>query len=158
MSYTTKFNFLSLEEKERLRRIANDIHWESGRQRTGYMKAVINKNHDVGDIVSKTITAMAITARLDYCPTKFDCYILKYPEGSSIPYHRDDAPFKSKHWRLNAIISSPDEYSGGELVLEDRYVEMFSGDAVIFRPDRIFHAVTKVTEGTRYVWSVGMLT
>ena len=44
---------------------------------------------------------------------------------------------------------------GGEFQAGGQTVDLGVGDAVLFRPDVVVHAVTPVTRGTRRVLSVG---
>lgn len=154
MSYQVIFNFISPEEQEELFKLIDKLHWEKGRQETGYLKAAVPVNYSaiIQGLVVRSIQALDNT---EPRALTYDCYILKYEKGSFIPYHKDDALFESQHWRLNAIISDADK--GGELNFEHRTVGFTQRDAVIFRPDLLNHSVSTVESGIRYVWSVGIL-
>lgn len=105
------------------------LRWEPGRQGTGYDKLLLVANPLL---------------------IPFDCYLLRFPEGTQIPPHRD--PVKSgRHFRLNIIVKrSP---SGGEFVCVD---PIFATDRVkFFRSDLCVHSVTRVVGGSRYVLSIG---
>lgn len=91
---------------------------------------------------------------------KMDCYILKYPEGSSINYHKDPAPKDYKHYRLNIVLKHAKV--GGEFLsfknigigwFEAKHCKRFN----LFRPDIVDHAVAEIESGTRYVLSFGWL-
>lgn len=105
--------------------------WQEGMHKTGYF----------------ILTLAWVTKR--YSPIPFDCYLLRYPPGSSIPPHRD--PIKGRHFRANIILTHP---KGGEFVCETAIFR--SKWLNIFRPDISTHSVTTV-EGkrARYVLSVG---
>lgn len=81
----------------------------------------------------------------------YDGYLIKYPFGSGIPWHRDKVPGRV-HWRLNfilwnAIVGGEDEYRG----------EVFSFWRFrVFRSDEVQHRVTEVLAGTRYILSFGL--
>lgn len=159
--YKVIFNFLSEDERNKLLALANTLVWEAGRQETGYQKAAVPAGFGDGlkeILVERSFNALGWSDKNEYFTTghfpPHDCYILKYPIDSFIPPHKDDAPFGSEHWRLNAIISSGD---GGLLQLNCRNVELGYGDAVIFRPDQLMHSVSKIKRGERYVWSFGTL-
>lgn len=110
------------------------IKWEAGRQGTGYLKFKICE--------SKLF--------------KFEVYILKYPTGSSIDFHKDPCPVGYEHHRLNLVLKKA---QGGIFAIRqyDR-IDIFPLDRlIIFRPDLIEHSVTKVRSGTRYVLSIGWL-
>lgn len=107
------------------------LKWRRGRQGTGYDKMLL------------------ATARW---PLPFDCYLVRYPEGSAIPPHVDPVE-KYRHFRLNLVLkASP---SGGEFVCEDPLFQ--SSRLKFFRPDSSQHSVTPVVGGSRYVLSVGWL-
>jgi hypothetical protein len=105
------------------------LRWQCGRQGTGYDKMLL------------------ATARW---PLLFDCYLIRYPEGSEIPPHTD--PVKTgRHFRLNVILKSP--RSGGEFVCAK---PIFATTRLkFFRPDQCEHSVTRVAGGSRYVFSFG---
>jgi hypothetical protein len=107
----------------------NLFKWQKGRQGTGYDKMLL--------------------ATLPW-PIPFDCYLLRYPDGSEIPPHRDPVA-KGKHFRLNVILK---QSKGGQFTCENPIFE--SKRVKFFRPDLSLHSVTKV-KGTRYVFSFGWL-
>lgn len=105
------------------------LKWIKGRQGTGYMKMLI------------------ITSSW---PLKFDAYLLKFPEGTEIPPHKDPVN-NFKHFRLNIIIKKAKQ--GGEFVCKK---PIFSSSRIkLFRPDKSEHSVKKVKEGTRLLLSIG---
>src|SRR4051812_25950819 len=74
-------------------------------------------------------------------PIKFDGYFIHYPEGSSVPGHRDPVPH-GKHYRLNVELIKPRRGEGGTFNCADT---IFSWKRLhFFRPDINFHYVTKV--------------
>ena len=107
----------------------NWLRWQEGRQGTGYEKLLL------------------ATSRW---PLPFDCYLLRYREGSEIPPHTD-AVTAGKHFRLNIVLKSP--RSGGEFVCATPIYE--TERIKFFRPDACEHSVTRVVGGTRYVLSIG---
>ena len=105
------------------------FRWQSGRQGTGYDKMLL------------------ITA---HWPIPFDSYLLRYPDGSEIPAHTDPVDDK-RHYRLNVILKQ--SKSGGTFVCED---PIFQTNRIkLFRPDVSRHSVTRVSGGSRYVFSFG---
>lgn len=105
------------------------FRWQPGRQGSGYDKMLL----------------LAGT-----WPLPFDSYLIRYPDGSSIPPHTDPVQ-QGRHYRLNIILKSP--RSGGEFVC-DRPIYA-SARIKLFRPDQCEHQVTKVQGGSRYVLSIG---
>ncbi len=107
----------------------NAFRWQSGRQESGYDKMLL------------------LTASW---PLRFDSYLLRFPDGSSIPPHKDPVK-QGRHYRLNVILKAP--RSGGEFRCAD---PIFSSPRIkLFRPDQSEHSVTKVLGGSRYVLSIG---
>lgn len=107
----------------------NWLRWKGGRQDGGYRKMLL--------------------ATMPF-PLPFDCYLIQYPEGSSIPPHVDPVTNK-RHYRLNIILRKSRE--GGEFICKN---PIFETERIkLFRPDVSEHQVTKVVGGSRYVLSIG---
>jgi len=107
------------------------LRWQRGRQGSGYDKMLL------------------ATARW---PLPFDCYLIRYPEGSQIPPHTDPVQ-AGRHYRLNIILKSP--ASGGEFICA---TPLFASKRIkLFRPDACEHSVTRVVGGSRYVLSIGWI-
>lgn len=105
------------------------FRWQSGRQGSGYDKMLL------------------LTAPW---PVPFDSYLIRYPDGSSIPPHTDPVQ-RGRHYRLNLILKAPK--AGGEFVCAK---PIYSSSRIkLFRPDECEHSVTLVQGGSRYVLSVG---
>lgn len=105
------------------------LRWQTGRQGTGYDKMLLALNHKL---------------------IPFDCYLLRFPEGVSIPPHRDQVT-TGKHYRLNMIVKTSD--SGGEFICEQNILNL--PRIKLFRPDIYVHQVTEVKGGSRWVLSIG---
>lgn len=148
-------DFLTEEQMNRLLQIAEgSSEWTPGRQGTGY------------EILSLKEVAkydLLVQSLLDYCLASlgklkggdefWDVYLIRYPDGSYIPSHKDEAAlFGKRHRRLNALVKKPE--AGGDLVIDGLSIDLDPGDAVVFFPDEREHEVTKCT-GTRILWSVG---
>jgi hypothetical protein len=107
------------------------FRWQSGRQGSGYDKMLL------------------LTAPW---PIPFDSYLIRYPEGSSVPAHTDPVGV-GRHYRLNIILKAP--AAGGEFVCAN---PIFASSRVkLFRPDACEHSVTAVEGGSRYVLSIGWI-
>lgn len=103
--------------------------WQRGRQGTGYDKMLL----------------LALP-----WPVPLDSYLIRYPEGSSVPPHTDPAGH-GRHYRLNIILKSP--RAGGEFSCSST---LYSSKRIkLFRPDICEHSVTLVAGGSRYVLSIG---
>lgn len=115
--------------------------WEQGRGKTGYEKLPI-----------------LVTS---FC----DCYLLRYPEGSYIPEHKDELPWQvlldlrtpswwtPKHFRLNVVVKEALE--GGKFRCQKTLFQ--TRRLAFFRPDKYAHEVTKILRGTRYVLTFGVV-
>jgi hypothetical protein len=103
--------------------------WQRGRQGSGYDKLLLGG--------------------LPW-PLPCDCYLLRFPTGSSVPPHTDRVR-QGRHYRLNIILRPAKR--GGEFVCA-RPIHA-SGRIKLFRPDVEEHSVTTIAEGTRWVLSIG---
>ena len=109
--------------------LSNLLRWRSGRQETGYEKMLLLANPFL---------------------VPFDCYLLRFKQGSGIPEHSDPVDGK-RHYRLNIVLRQAAE--GGQFVCEEPIYE--SNRIKLFRPDKTRHSVTTVRRGVRYVLSIG---
>lgn len=142
--------FLDAADVKRCKEISIALNnWDRGRQETGYERAYLKDVIGVQNYITRAIVELGILDDM------WDAYFLRYPNGSYIPPHKDDTAFgRTKHMRLNALISKPDD--GGVLVIDDKAIKLNEGDAVIFTPNLSAHSVSKVV-GERLVFSVGCL-
>ncbi len=109
----------------------NWLHWNKGRQDTGYEKMLL-----LGAI----------------WPIRFDFYLLRFKKGQYIPAHID-AVESGKHYRLNVIIKTALE--GGDFVCEN---PIYTSKRInLFRSDLSEHSVTEIIIGSRYVLSLGWI-
>lgn len=84
-------------------------------------------------------------------PMRVDSYIICYPKGSSIGWHRDWNP-KGPHYRINVELWRG---QGGEFLCGETIYS--NGRVHFFRPDINQHRVTEITEGRRLIFSVGWI-
>lgn len=83
-------------------------------------------------------------------PLAADMIIIKYNDGSFLPEHKD--PLDGFNcYRINFTFNTG---HGGELK-SDKFI-FNSKYLKIFRPDANFHSVSKVVNGTRWVFSLGL--
>ena len=133
--------------------------WEPGRQGTGYFKMKLFEFSPeiIIKIRSFIFTFFAI-----------DCYLLKYPKNSYVEPHLDkvNTNHYREHHRLNIVLrqaskggvfckikSVTEHLEEGVKISEKVYP--FHGKVNKFRADKELHGVTRITEGTRYVLSIG---
>jgi hypothetical protein len=127
--------------------------WLPGRQATAYDKLPLAIDADA-DAWLAALAARSRVAMGDPATSAWDHYLLRYRVGASVPRHVDPSLAAGlRHLRLNAVVRACD--AGGVLSLDGAEVALAAGDAVVFRPDRVVHAVTSVGAGERLVWSVG---
>lgn len=147
-----------------LRYARSSPEWVRGRQEGGYLILPIPSGEDpprwMGDLTRRSLKLLLESPLCgqgsldpDHEFLAWDRYLIHYPEGSCIPEHTDPVPEGQRHIRLNAQFGPAVE--GGVFHLCGNPVLLRPGDAVVFRPDRDVHEVTRVTRGDRWLWSVG---
>lgn len=110
---------------------SNWLKWQPGRQGSGYEKMLV-------------LTGL--------WPIPFDIYLVRYAVGQGIPPHTDPCP-GYRHYRANLIVKKSKK--GGEF--KSQHSLFSKGRLHIFRSDLSTHEVTPVTEGKRYVLTIGCL-
>lgn len=114
------------------------LQWDYGRQGSGYSKLLL-----------------AMSKRL-----KFDCYILRFPDGVGIPEHTDPAVDGYEHHRLNIFLNSPC-VGTGKVTINGPYKSWFNDRIQLFRPDLYKHNMTPVefiwSKDSLYILSIGWL-
>ena len=144
--------------------------WVDGRATTGHQSAKVKKNlqlaedstqaRELGAIVMRALdrSAIFVSASLPrhVSPPMFN----KYEAGMTFGAHVDNAirqiglsPARMRtDIAATLFLSKPDEYDGGELLIEDTYgahsVKLPAGDMVLY-PATSLHRVTPVTRGAR---------
>ncbi|RBP48946.1 hypothetical protein [Arenicella xantha] len=83
-------------------------------------------------------------------PLAFDMYLLRFSVGDEIPPHQDQVN-NGEHHRVNIILKHAKE--GGLFICHDAIYD--SSRIKYFRPDQSVHQVTKIIQGSRYVFSIG---
>ena len=76
--------------------------------------------------------------------------VLKYSTNCHIPPHLD--MHEHTHSDLSVIIqlNSPDDYEGGDMIVDSELQELNSGDMAYYTYD-YKHSVSRITKGSRYV-------
>ena len=144
--------------------------WVDGRATSGYQSSIVKKNRQITDTSAEarelgdTIVAalernpLFITAAL---PLRvFPPLFNRYEGGETFGIHLDNSimqipgtPYRIRtDISATLFLSKPDEYDGGELVIDDVYgshsVKLPAGDMVVY-PGSSLHHVTPVTRGVR---------
>ena len=161
--------------------LLRETSWEDGRATAGHQSAQVKHNlqlpqgapaaRQAGDIIVRALErhpdfVSAALPRHVY-PPLFN----RYEPGMSFGAHVDNAvrQLPGAHHRLRIdisatlFLSSPDDYDGGELVVEDTFgthaVKLSAGDMVVY-PASSLHKVQAVTRGARvaaFFWVQSMV-
>lgn len=172
---------LNAEQVAQSRRLLDSAEWVDGRVTAGPQSArtkdnlQLPENHPVGRQIGEVIlgalsrNALFVSAALPLrvFPPLFNCY----RGGQAFGNHVDNAIRQAKangatiRTDLSAtlFLTEPDEYDGGELMVEDTYgvhsVKLPAGHMVLY-PASSLHKVTPVTRGARissFFWIQSML-
>lgn len=89
-----------------------------------------------------------------------DCYLIRLQKGDDVRIHRDPVSSGFEHHRLNIILRFAD--GGGETWVQDQDLDpktfrLEHRRWYHFRPDKLKHVVTNVTEGSMLILSIGWL-
>ena len=165
------------------RRIMDTSEWEDGRSTAGAQSALVKRNEQLppdsevsrklGHRVLSALTAspkfISAAIPLQIFPPLFNRYSAS--DGHHFGVHVDNAVRGDRLTGLRIrtdlsvtlFLSEPDEYDGGELVVEDLYgsheIKLEAGDLVLY-PASSLHLVTPVTRGMRvasFFWLQSMV-
>jgi PKHD-type hydroxylase len=176
-------NVLSKSDVADFRRIMDDCAWEDGRSTAGAQSALVKRNEQLppdsevarklGNRIVSALTAnprfISAAVPLQIFPPLFNRYAAT--DGHHFGIHVDNA-VRGDHLTglrirtdlsVTLFLSEPEEYDGGELVVEDLYgsheIKLPAGDLVVY-PASSLHLVTPVTRGTRvasFFWLQSMI-
>ncbi len=171
---------LTKDQVAACRKVIDDARWVDGRGTAGPQAAAVKQNmqlpetlpeaRQLGEMVlealykSPTFISFALPLRI--LPPMFN----RYGEGQFFGSHVDSSirslPGGARmrtDLSITVFLAEPDEYDGGELVVEDNYgsheVKLAAGDAVIY-PATSLHHVKPVTRGFRvasFFWIQSMV-
>jgi PKHD-type hydroxylase len=161
---------LTAEHVAEARRLLDAADWVDGRVTAGTQSAKVKHNEQLPeDHPAARPLGELIIARLHQQPLFmsaalpariFPPLFNRYTGGHSFRNHVDNAirQSRSSHLRIRTDLSAtlflaaPDEYDGGELIVEDTYgvhsVKLPAGHLVLY-PSTSLHRVEPVTRGTR---------
>lgn len=171
---------LTPDELAECRGLLAEAAWQDGRVTAGGQAAQVKRNQQLPEGASQIARLRQIvTAALLRHPLYFSAtlpqrllppYFNRYEGGGHFGNHIDNA-IRHMHdgTMLRADVSTtlffsdPDEYEGGELIVEDAYgshvVRLPAGDAIVY-PASSLHRVEPVTSGVRlasFLWAQSMV-
>lgn len=174
-------DLLTREQVDQVRQKLPSAEWVDGRVTAGHQSLLAKDNmqipegnpiaQEVGELILQTLgqNPLFISAAL---PMKvFPPLFNRYSGGQSFGTHIDNAirHVKGTSHRVRSdlsatlFFSNPDEYDGGELIVEDTYgihsVKLPAGHMVLY-PSSSLHNVRPVTRGTRvssFFWIQSMI-
>jgi PKHD-type hydroxylase len=174
---------LSKDDVADFRRIMDFCDWEDGRSTAGAQSALVKRNEQLppdGEVSRKLgnriVSALTSNPRfvsaaipLQIFPPLFNRYTAA--DGHHFGVHVDNA-VRGDHLTglrirtdlsVTLFLSEPDEYDGGELIIEDNFgsheIKLAAGDLVLY-PASSLHLVTPVTRGLRvasFFWLQSMI-
>ena len=172
---------LSPDEVRACRQALEQAHWQDGRATAGTLSARVKDNQqlpldspvarDIGNLILDKLGAsplfISAALPLKVLPPRFN----RYAGGGTYGNHIDNAFFTMPGTAIKVrnnisttvFFSDPDEYEGGELVVEDTFgtqrVKLPAGDMVMY-PGTSVHRVEPVTRGFRvasFFWIQSMV-
>src|SRR6201988_2895943 len=176
-------NVLSKSDVADVRRIMDASAWEDGRSTAGAASALVKRNEQLPpdsevarQLGNRVLSALSASPRfisaaipLRIFPPLFNRYAAS--SGHHFGLHVDNAVRGDRLTGLRIrtdlsvtlFLSEPEDYYGGELVIEDFYgsheVKLPAGDLVLY-PASSLHMVTPVTRGMRvasFFWLQSMI-
>lgn len=162
---------LTVEQVRQCRQALQQAQWADGRDTAGHIAVKAKSNMQLpldnplapqlGQLIlsalSQNASFISAALPLRILPPRFN----RYKSGAEYGFHIDNAiqgvPATQERIRTDIsstlFFSDPDEYDGGELVVQDTYgthsVKLPAGHMVLY-PGTSLHRVTPVTRGTRY--------
>jgi len=174
-------NVLTAEEVARCRDVMTKAAWVDGRVTAGHQSARVKNNlqlpenapeaRDLGNMVIEALGRSNLFMSAVLPKQVFPPLFNRYDAGMTFGAHVDNAvrghAVSGVRIRTDVsstlFISSPEDYEGGELVVEDTYsshsVKLPAGDMVVY-PATSLHRVKPIARGSRiasFFWSQSMV-
>ena len=172
---------LSKVEVADFRAAMDAADWEDGRSTAGAQSAKVKKNEQLppnsdiarqlGEAVIRALVANPLFVSAAIPKQIFPPLFNRYGVGQHFGVHVDNA-VRGDHLSgarirtdlsVTLFLSEPEEYDGGELIVEDYYgshrIKLPAGHLVLY-PATSLHAVTEVTRGVRvasFFWLQSMV-
>lgn len=164
-------SLLTPDEVRDCRQALEQATWQDGRTTAGNLAVKVKSNlqlpidspiaaqlgHLILDRLGRNPLFLSAALPLRVLPPRFN----RYEGGGTYGNHIDNALFVIPGTAIKVrtdvsttvFFSDPEEYEGGELIVEDTYghqsVKLAAGDAIVY-PGTSLHRVNPVTRGTRY--------
>ncbi|QPT39553.1 PKHD-type hydroxylase Sbal_3634 [Oligella ureolytica] len=172
---------LKPEEIKIIRQKLETAEWEDGKKTAGYLAQEVKENLqlspqsplalELGNFLKQVLRAdpgfIAAALPAKILPPRFN----RYEDSGSYGNHIDNSIFNLPDTQgimrtdvsSTIFFSEPEEYEGGELIIEDTYgthsVKLKAGDMVVYPGDSL-HRVEPVTQGIRFAsffWTQSMI-
>lgn len=172
---------LSKDEVADFRRLMEAAEWEDGKSTAGAQSAMVKRNEQLppdgnlarhlGERVLKALARNPLFVSAAVPLRIFPPLFNRYGGGHHFGIHVDNAVRGDNltgmrirtDLSVTLFLAEPEEYDGGELVVEDHYgshqVKLPAGDLVLY-PATSLHMVTPVTRGLRvasFFWLQSMI-
>jgi PKHD-type hydroxylase len=172
---------LSPEQVAHARRLLESSDWIDGRVTAGHQSARVKDNaqlpedhaiaRELGDLILSALERNALFVSAALPLRVFPPLFNRYTGGQSFGSHVDNAirllagtPLRIRtDLSATLFLANPDEYDGGELLVEDTYgvhsIKLSAGHMVLY-PATSLHRVAPVTRGARiasFFWIQSMV-
>ena len=172
---------LTSEQVARCRDVMVKAEWIDGNVTSGHQSRKVKHNlqlpeesetaRELGDMVRKALYRSPLFMSAVLPQQVFPPLFNRYDAGMTFGSHVDNAirshPIDPVRIRTDVsatlFISAPEDYDGGELVVEDTYgsheVKLPAGDLIIY-PATSLHNVTPITRGSRiasFFWTQSLI-
>ena len=172
---------LTPEQVAHARCLLDSADWLDGRITAGYQASLVKDNaqlpeqhpvaRELGDIIISSLQKNALFVSAALPLRVFPPLFNRYRGGQSFGNHVDNAIRQTTNGALRIrtdlsctlFLADPEEYDGGELLVEDTYgvhsVKLPAGHMVLY-PSSSLHNVTPVTRGARvasFFWLQSMI-
>ena len=172
---------LSPQQVARCREVMEKAAWVDGRATAGPQSSKVKHNlqlpetapeaRELGDMVMEALGRNVLFFSAVLPKQVFPPLFNRYDAGMTFGAHVDNAirEYLNTNLRIRTdisatlFISSPEDYDGGELVVEDTYgshhVKLPAGDLIVY-PGTSLHNVTPITRGSRiasFFWTQSLI-
>ena len=172
-------NVLTPEQVARCKEVMTKAAWVDGNVTAGHQSGKVKFNlqlpeqsaeaRDLGDMVRTALLRNPLFMSAVLPKQVFPPLFNRYDPGMTFGNHVDNAVRSGNGARIRTdvsstlFISSPEDYDGGELIVEDTYgahsVKLPAGDMIVY-PGTSLHNVTPITRGSRvasFFWTQSLI-